>query len=123
MPLYEYYCKKCDQDVDLIRKFSDTTEPLCPVCQQPDLMRKRSLPSFHLKGGGWYKDNYSKQTAKDKKNQPQPTPDKQGKQPAASKNDNASTNNATNNATNGSANAKSTSPPSVAKAKPSSKQA
>ena len=59
MPLYEYHCGSCRAEFELIRKFNETDLEVCPHCGQAQVSRKTSRPSFHLKGGGWYKDSYS----------------------------------------------------------------
>ena len=32
----------------------------CPECEKETMKRKIGLSSFQLKGGGWYKDGYTK---------------------------------------------------------------
>lgn len=42
MPIYEYYCEDCDQQVDLFFKsFAEvgTKKPICPTCHGPHLTR------------------------------------------------------------------------------------
>jgi len=68
MPLYTYRCSQCS--------FSD--EFMIPVkkrdkkflCEQEGctgvMERDIDMPSFQLKGGGWYKDGYSKKKQKKK---------------------------------------------------------
>tara|TARA_B110000438_G_scaffold303304_1_gene364198 strand:- start:1562 stop:1777 length:216 start_codon:yes stop_codon:yes gene_type:complete len=68
MPLYTYKCNQCE--------FSD--EVMIPVkkrdkkfpCEQEGctgvMERDIDMPSFQLKGGGWYKDGYSKKKQKKK---------------------------------------------------------
>ena len=60
MPLYEYYCPKCNYQIDVIHKNTEKKKELCPSCKKIQLKKKPSLTSFQLKGGGWYKDGYSK---------------------------------------------------------------
>ena len=59
MPIYEYLCKECDEELEMIQKISDPPLTECPACRKDSLMKKASLSAFHLKGGGWYKDGYS----------------------------------------------------------------
>ncbi|MGK0288898.1 MAG: putative FmdB family regulatory protein [bacterium] len=59
MPLYEYQCVACETEVEVIQKFSDEPLEKCEKCGEDTLKRKTSLPSFQLKGTGWYKDGYS----------------------------------------------------------------
>jgi len=57
MPIYEYECPTCGNHQEILLKFNDKTSPRCVECHA--FMKKRiSASSFHLKGGGWAKDNY-----------------------------------------------------------------
>ena len=53
----------CEHVFDVLQKYDDDN-PLCEQCGK-DTQRQVSAPSFVLKGGGWYKDGYTKQTLKD----------------------------------------------------------
>jgi len=58
MPIYEYKCEVCEEITEEFDKITSTTKIIeCPLCEQP-ATRIMSLGSFHLKGGGWYKDGY-----------------------------------------------------------------
>ncbi|MBF0276655.1 MAG: zinc ribbon domain-containing protein [SAR324 cluster bacterium] len=73
MPIYEYICSKCDHEIEEVQKFTDPPLALCPECNTNELIRKPSVSSFHLKGGGWYKDGYhgtSGKTPEAKKTEP-----------------------------------------------------
>lgn len=60
MPIYEYTCQKCHQREEILQKFDDKTPETCPHCgAKNSLSRVISASSFHLKGGGWYKDLYA----------------------------------------------------------------
>ena len=60
MPIYEFKCIECDEVSEEIMSFdSDIKIIKCSVCDG-DSERIMSLGSFHLKGGGWYKDGYGK---------------------------------------------------------------
>jgi putative FmdB family regulatory protein len=58
MPIYEYYCENCNEEIEVIQKFSDDPMTQCPSCSENTLKKKTSMAAFHLKGGGWYKDGY-----------------------------------------------------------------
>ena len=58
MPIYEYGCKSCGHQFEEIQKVSDAPLSVCPKCGDEGLKKLISAPSFHLKGGGWYKDHY-----------------------------------------------------------------
>lgn len=59
MPIYEYVCEKCQNELEALQKVSDPKLTVCPECGESALKRKTSISAFHLKGGGWYKDGYS----------------------------------------------------------------
>ena len=58
MPIYEYQCQSCGEELERLQKISD--EPLvdCPKCNQPALKKKVSAAAFRLKGGGWYETDF-----------------------------------------------------------------
>ena len=73
MPLYEYKCEDCENEFEEMLHFSEREDPLNKPCENmivigghmPAPVRcggkihlKMSMGSFHLKGGGWYKDGY-----------------------------------------------------------------
>ena len=62
MPIYEYKCENCGHEFEEMLHFSERDNPInapCPTCAGK-IHLKMSLGSFHLKGGGWYKDGYGK---------------------------------------------------------------
>jgi putative FmdB family regulatory protein len=72
MPIYEYICKSCSSEFELIQKFSDPPVKKCPSCGGK-AARKISLSSFQLKGSGWYLTDYARkdQEKKAKKEKPE----------------------------------------------------
>ena len=57
MPIYEYRCKNCNSVFEeWLKEFDVSTMP-CPHCQGEG-ERMISMPSFILKGGGWYSTEY-----------------------------------------------------------------
>lgn len=58
MPIYEYICENCGNELEIIQKISDGPLKDCPSCESDGLKKKTSMSAFHLKGGGWYKDGY-----------------------------------------------------------------
>lgn len=61
MPTYSYQCKNCRHILEAFQKMSDAALKECPNCSKEALERVLlSAPSFALKGGGWYKTEYSK---------------------------------------------------------------
>jgi putative FmdB family regulatory protein len=59
MPLYEYRCIDCGKEFEVMQKFSDEAVSECIDCSGP-VEKLISRSSFHLKGGGWHADGYSK---------------------------------------------------------------
>ena len=60
MPIYEYKCEDCGHEFEEMLHFSEREDPInepCLTCKGK-VRLKMSLGSFHLKGGGWYKDGY-----------------------------------------------------------------
>jgi putative FmdB family regulatory protein len=83
MPTYEYQCKACDLEFEREQRISDPPVKTCPRCKSRQVKRLISRTSFHLKGGGWYSDLYSKPGKGGKK-------DGEGKADTAAKGDAAS---------------------------------
>lgn len=48
MPLYEYLCRECDHEVELLVRSGE--EPSCPDCEGGQLVRLLSVPSAHQLG-------------------------------------------------------------------------
>ena len=74
MPIYDYKCSNCGQELEIIQKFSDKPKTLCPNCGEESLTKQISAPSFRLKGAGWYETDFKTGTKKniasdDKKNE------------------------------------------------------
>ena len=67
MPIYEYLCRSCGFEFEEVQKFSDPSFDECPSWAKSCAERKVSISSFHLKGGGWYKDGYSNKEAENGK--------------------------------------------------------
>ncbi len=65
MPIYEYVCKNCSKEFELIQKISDPPAKKCPDCGKK-IEKKLSLSSFQLKGTGWYVTDFANK-GKDKK--------------------------------------------------------
>jgi len=59
MPIYEYECQACGHTFEEWQKMSDKPIRVCPKCKARKVEKLISQTSFHLKGGGWYKDLYA----------------------------------------------------------------
>lgn len=58
MPIYEYVCEKCDQQMEVIQKITEAPLTVCPDCRGR-LRKMISSTSFVLKGTGWYATDYA----------------------------------------------------------------
>jgi putative FmdB family regulatory protein len=59
MPIYEYRCKDCGHQLEIIQKINDRPLRKCRECGGR-LEKLISRAAFQLKGGGWYAEGYSK---------------------------------------------------------------
>jgi putative FmdB family regulatory protein len=58
MPIYEYQCQACANELEALQKFSDQPLLECPQCGESSLVKKISAAAFRLKGGGWYETDF-----------------------------------------------------------------
>jgi putative FmdB family regulatory protein len=73
MPIYEYECQKCGKRFEYIQKLSEPPKMNCESCAGK--LEKLISPSgFILKGGGWYKDLYSKKPGSSSSDSSSPAP-------------------------------------------------
>lgn len=59
MPLYEYECRKCGQQFEVMQKFSDEPLKKHPSCGGK-VERLLSAPGLQFKGTGWYITDYAR---------------------------------------------------------------
>ena len=99
MPIYEYKCEDCGHEFEEMLHFSERDDPLNTQCSmrmfdrnhEPQcfdckgkLRLKMSMSSFHLKGGGWYKDGYGLKPEKKEEKKEEKKPEaKDDKKPKA----------------------------------------
>jgi len=57
MPIYEYKCTKCNEQFEVIQKFSDEPLKKCKSCGGK-LKKLITNTSFVLKGSSWYVTDY-----------------------------------------------------------------
>lgn len=74
MPIYEYLCKECGKEFEVLQKFSDRPVKKCAHCSGK-VEKKISGSAFHLKGGGWYKTDYAPKEPKKEEKKETPKPD------------------------------------------------
>ena len=58
MPIYVYRCKKCNEVVEEIQKFSDPPLSICNLCNGELEKQTAQRGGFRLAGPGWSKDDY-----------------------------------------------------------------
>jgi putative FmdB family regulatory protein len=58
MPIYEYVCKACGHEAEIMHKISDPAPRKCPECGKPKLAKQMSATGFRLGGGGWYETDF-----------------------------------------------------------------
>ncbi|MDD5035467.1 MAG: zinc ribbon domain-containing protein [Methylococcaceae bacterium] len=66
MPIYEYQCKSCGHELEVIQKVSEEPLKFCPECGQEELSKLVSAAGFRLKGGGWYETDFKGNSDKKK---------------------------------------------------------
>ena len=59
MPIYEFRCKKCSNQIEVYQKFSDKPPTRCKKCGGR-LEKMISQTAFQLKGEGWYVTEYGR---------------------------------------------------------------
>ena len=64
MPFYEYECKACGAQTEVLQKISDKPLRKCPECGKSALIKLVSAPIFRLKGGGWYETDFKSEQDK-----------------------------------------------------------
>ena len=88
MPIYEYKCTKCGDQIEVSQKMSDDPLTECGSCGGA-LKKLITNTSFVLKGSGWYVTDYpssDRKKAMDAKKKPAESKDKKSdKKPAAVK--------------------------------------
>ena len=60
MPIYEYRCDSCGEELEKLQRMSEDKLVDCPACDEPALKRLVSAAAFRLKGSGWYETDFKK---------------------------------------------------------------
>src|SRR6185369_9765648 len=82
MPLYEYRCTKCHELLEVLQGFSDKPLTKCESCGGR-LEKLISRSGFVLKGGGWYKSDYTSPAKEARRDDAEPAPASTGKDATA----------------------------------------
>lgn len=62
MPTYVYRCEDCQEQVEVIQRFSDDPLTTCPHCGGT-LHRLLFPPAIIFKGTGWYSTDYGRSSS------------------------------------------------------------
>ena len=60
MPIYEFQCQSCGNEVEVIQKISDDPITDCEACGKPEMKKMVSAAAFRLSGSGWYETDFKK---------------------------------------------------------------
>lgn len=58
MPIYEYQCKACQHELEVMQKLADAPLTDCPECGEAALSKLISAAGFRLSGSGWYETDF-----------------------------------------------------------------
>ncbi len=64
MPIYEYACKVCGFEKEVLQKMSDEALKICPSCAEEGFAKRISAAGFRLSGRGWYETDFKTGTKK-----------------------------------------------------------
>lgn len=64
MPIYEYRCKSCGHEKEVLQRMSDKPLTKCPECGKRTFHKLVSAAGFQLKGTGWYATDFKNSGAK-----------------------------------------------------------
>lgn len=64
MPFYEYQCRACGAQAEVLQKITDAPLRKCPECGRLKLVKLVSAPVFRLKGSGWYETDFKSEGEK-----------------------------------------------------------
>ena len=70
MPIYEYYCQKCDPEGKYPEEVLQTPSiVILPICKKCGTVKEKKISagSFILKGSGFYKNDYGPKPKKEDK--------------------------------------------------------
>ena len=60
MPIYKFYCKHCDDTVDIITDVSDNDLRVCMTCGRGRVKQFPITGKPQFKGNGFYETDYKK---------------------------------------------------------------
>ena len=57
MPTYQYRCRECGDDLEVVQSFTDDPLTKCPSCKKKALRKVFAAPGIAFKGSGFYKND------------------------------------------------------------------
>ena len=57
MPTYQYRCRECGEDLEVVQSFTDDPLTKCPNCKKKALRKVFAAPGIAFKGSGFYKND------------------------------------------------------------------
>lgn len=63
MPIYEYRCRSCGVQKDVMQKISDPVLTTCPACGEDTFSKQLTAAGFQLKGNGYYATDFKQKPA------------------------------------------------------------
>ncbi|HMS36586.1 MAG TPA: zinc ribbon domain-containing protein [Arachnia sp.] len=82
MPTYQYQCKSCGGDLEVVQKFSDASLTVCPECSG-ELRKVFNAVGVVFKGSGFYKTDSRGSGSSSKKKEPATAAASPGDKPAS----------------------------------------
>ena len=84
MPIYEFLCQACGNEVEVLQKISDPHLTDCEACGKSEMKKKVTAAAFRLSGAGWYETDFKEgdnkknltETSSDKKDSSKESSDK-----------------------------------------------
>ncbi|HEY8058260.1 MAG TPA: zinc ribbon domain-containing protein [Acidimicrobiales bacterium] len=118
MPTYEYKCRDCGHQLEVVQSFSDDALTKCPSCRKKALRKVFSPVGIAFKGSGFYKTDSRSSNGKSSSTAASSTEkaDKADKSSASSDAKSSSTSSSDGNSSSSSSDKKSTSSSSDKKA-------
>ena len=85
MPIYEFACQECGNEVEVLQKISDAPLVDCASCGKPAMKKKVSAAAFRLSGSGWYETDFKSGNKKNLKDNEKAKPKENASKKASSK--------------------------------------
>lgn len=63
MPTYQYRCKSCENDLEIVQRFTDDPLTECPACEDGELRKVFNAVGVVFKGSGFYRTDSRKNGA------------------------------------------------------------